>query len=146
MKSFSFRLDRILKLREDAEQAQARRFGEAARVEADLDRQAKERARDVSRIADQINPASGARTTAGLLRALHLTSSAAASQLESVEQARAEAESKAEVERAELAKARVERKTLERLKEQQQTTWRETLGRHDQKEMDEIASRHRGPR
>ena len=146
MKAFSFRLDRILKLREDAEQTQARRYGEAARAEADLERQCREQATYLARIAERIAPTAGQVTSAGVLLALQLTSEAAASQLDEAERARVDAEKQSETERSHLAKARVERKSLERLKEQHHTDWRETANRRDQKEMDEIAARTRGRR
>jgi flagellar export protein FliJ len=146
VKAFYFRLDRILRLREDAEQAQARRYGEAARAEADLQRQCREQADYLAEIGDRITPAVGQLTNAGVLRALQLTTNAAANQLDEAERARTDAEQHAEAERAELAKARVERKSLERLKEQQQSNWREAASRQDQKEMDEIAARTRGRR
>jgi flagellar export protein FliJ len=146
MKSFSFRLARILKLRETAEQAQARRFGEAARDEMDRDREAAEQAAYLEQVGERLAPPAGHRTSAGLLRVLKLTSEAAASQLADAEQAREAAQVKAETERVELARTRVERKTLERLKEQQYVNWREAADRRDRKEMDEIASRPRGPR
>lgn len=146
MKSFSFRLDRILKLREDAEQVHARRFGEAAREEADLDQQCRAQAKYLAEIGERIVPDAGKRTSAGVLQLLHLTSSVAAAQLDQAEQARHEAEQKAEALRVELAQARMERKTLERLKEQQQVTWHEGQSRDDRKEMDEIAARSKGRR
>jgi flagellar export protein FliJ len=141
MKSFSFRLDRILKLRSQAEQTQARRYGEAARAEADLERQCEEQARYLAGIGERITPNAGQVTNAGVLRALHLTSAVAADQLDQAEQARQDAERRAAAERSQLAQARVERKSLERLKEQQQADWRDAARRQEQKETDEIAAR-----
>lgn len=146
MKAFSFRLDRILKLREDAEQNQARRYGHAARAEADLDRQCREQANYLAAVSERIAPLTGQLTNVGVLRVLQLTSDAAATQLEEARRARTEAEKTAEVERSQLAQARVERKSLERLKDQHHADWRETAQRHDQREMDEIAARTRGRR
>lgn len=146
MKSFSFRLDRILKLRERAEQAQARRFGEAARDEADRSRDRDEQAAYLAEVGRRIAPAAGERTNAGLLRVLQLTSQAASTQLVEAERARQEAEARAEAERAELTRAQSERKTLSKLKEQQLATWREDADRRDRGDMDEIAARTRGPR
>lgn len=143
MKSFSFRLQRILKLREDAEQAQARRYGAASQVEAEADRQCRNQAEHLERVADRLTPPVGARTNAGLLRAIQLTSAAATRQLEDAEQARQAAEAAAEAERIALTKARVERKALERLKEHHTASWREGVERQDQRDTDEIASRRR---
>ena len=144
MKSFSFRLDRILKLRETAEQAQARRYGDAARDEAERDRECEDQVAYLDRVGQRLTPKTGERTSAGLLRVLQLTSDAAAAQLADAEQARVEAQARAEAERTELARARIERKTLERLKEQEHIDWREGAEQSDRKDMDEIASRRRG--
>ncbi len=144
MKAFSFRLDRILKLREDAEQRQARVMGDASRAETELDDLCREQTSHLVSVSNRATPAPGLRTSAGMLRILHLTSSAAASQLEQAEQARDEATKVADVERDRLAFARRDRKTIERLKEQKQAQWREDEIRDERKTMDEIASRPRG--
>lgn len=146
MKSFSFRLDRILRLRERAEEVQARRFGEAARDEADRSRDCEEQAAYLAEVGARIAPEAGQRTNAGLLRVLQLTSQAASAQLADAETARREAEEKTEAERVELARTQAERKSLTKLKENQLATWREAMDRRDRGDMDEIASRVRGPR
>ena len=144
MKAFSFRLDRILKLREDAEQRQARVMGDASRAETELDDLCREQTSYLESVGDRATPPPGLRTSAGMLRILHLTSSAAASQLDQAEMARDDATKVADVERARLAAARRDRKTLERMKEQKQGQWREDAIRDERKTMDEIASRTRG--
>ncbi|MBL8989439.1 MAG: flagellar export protein FliJ [Gemmatimonadales bacterium] len=144
MKAFSFRLERLLRLREEAEQQQARVMSEAARTEADLDRLCDDQQNYVARIGDRVTPPAGQVTNAGVLRALHLTSAAAASQLEDAERARAEARKQADQERERLADARRDRKTLERLKEHQKAAWQGEQNRDEQKTMDEIAGRPRG--
>jgi flagellar export protein FliJ len=144
MKGFSFRLERLLRLREEAEQRQARAMGEAARAEADLDRLCHDQQDFVERIGDRVVPTAGQLTNAGLLRTLHLASVAAVHQLEDAERARAEARKRADAERERLADARRDRKTLERLKDHQRTTWQGERSRDEQKEMDEIAGRTRG--
>lgn len=144
MKAFSFRLDRILKLREDAEQRQARIMGDATRAETELDDLCREQASFLRSVGDRVTPAPGLRTSAGMLRILQLTSAAAASQLDQAEKARDEATKVADAERDFLASARRDRKTLERLKEEQQGQWREDDARVERKTMDEIASRTRG--
>ncbi len=144
MKAFSFRLDRILKLREDAEQRQARIMGDATRAETELDDLCREQASFLRSVGDRVTPAPGLRTSAGMLRILQLTSAAAASQLDQAEKARDEATKVADAERDVLASARRDRKTLERLKEEQQGQWREDDARVERKTMDEIASRTRG--
>lgn len=144
MKAFAFRLERLLKLREEAEQRRAIALGEANHAEVSLDRVCRDRASHVEDVAGRAAPAAGQRTSAGMLRALHLTSAAAALQLADAEAARAAARVAADEERARLADARRDRKTLERLKAHQHAAWRDELGRDEQKTMDEIAGRPRG--
>ena len=144
MKGFSFRLDRILKLREDAEHKQARVMGEASRAEADLDDRCRDQAQHLKTVGEQATPAPGLRTSAGMLQILQLTSDAAVRQLDQSEKARAEASKVTDLERERLQAARRDRKTLERLKEQKHLQWREDEVRDERKTMDEIASRPRG--
>lgn len=144
MKAFSFRLERLLRLREEAEQRQARAFSDATRAEADLDRLCREQQDYLAQIGDRMTPDAGQITNAGLLRALHLTSAAAASQLEDAQEAREDARKSADAERDRLTEAQRDRKTLERLKEHQRTAWQDEANRDEQKTMDEIAGRPRG--
>jgi len=141
MKSFSFRLDRILKLREGAEQRQARRLGQAVEAESMLARLCEVQESHLRAVGDQLLRAPGERLSAGMLRILRLASTAAANQLEDTERSRLEAEQAADSERERLAEARVERRSLEKLKEHQRTAWQEESGREEQKAMDEIAGR-----
>ena len=141
MKAFSFRLDRILRLRESAEQRQARAYGHAARLESELDRLCAEQATHLEQIGDRVAPAAGQHTSAGVLRLLSLTAEAAAQQLDLAHQDREEARQTASAERDRLAQARVERKSLERIRGNRHAAWKEAAGREDQKETDEIAAR-----
>ena len=145
MKGFSFRLDRILRLREDAEQRQALAYGQAARSESEAERTCTEQETYLRDIGNRIAPPPGQMTNAGLLQVLNLTASAAAQQLDEAERHRAEARQTADTERDRLAQARVERKSLERLKVHQHDAWKEEAGRAEQKDSDEIAARTRKP-
>jgi len=144
MKSFTFRLDRILRLREEAEQRQARVMGAAARTEAELDQLCVEQRNYVVGVGAKAAPVAGERTNAGVLRALHLAAQAAAGQLAEAEKARDEARLAADQERVRLAAAQRERRTLERLKEHQRHAWGEELARDEQKTMDEVTARSKG--
>jgi flagellar export protein FliJ len=145
MRHFTFRLDRILRLREEAEQRQARRMGEAAREEAELDRLCGDHARHLERVSQRLAQQPGHVINAGLLRARALTATAAAQQLEDAERERAQAREVADAERERLTKARVDRRSLERIREQRLGAWRKEADRDEQKANDEIANRgHRG--
>ncbi|MBX3147642.1 MAG: flagellar export protein FliJ [Gemmatimonadales bacterium] len=144
MKAFSFRLERLLRLRGDAEQRQAVVLGEAARAEAEMEGLCRDQHTYLAGMSDRLQPTVGQVTSAGMMRTLQLTGLAAANQLEQAEQERDEARRRADTERERLAEARRERKTLERLKENQRTAWRGEVDRDEQKTMDEIAGRSRG--
>ncbi len=144
MKGFSFRLDRILKLREDAERRQARVMGEASRAETELTVRCREQAQRVETAGRQATPAPGAITSVGMLQLLQLASAAAATQLDQSEKARDEATKVTDAERDRLAAARRDRMTLERLKDHKHQQWREDDVRDERKTMDEIAGRPRG--
>ena len=144
MKAFSFRLDRLLRLKADAEQQQARVMGNAAREEAVLEQLCVDQAGYVADVGVRASPRAGQPTSAGVLRALHLTTLAARNQLADAERARMEARTLADTERARLSEARRERRTLERLKENQKAAWGQDLVRDERKTMDEVASRARG--
>lgn len=143
MKAFSFRLDRVLRLREQAEQRQAARLAAAAREQAELDGLCRDQASYVETVGDRVTPKPGAAASAGWLRALGLTAAAASRQLEEAEQSRETARRQADLERDRLANARVERKTLERLRERQHEAWRQAADRVEQAAIDEVAARRR---
>jgi flagellar export protein FliJ len=143
MKGFSFRLDRILRLRESAEQRQAIVYGEAARTETELDRLCEEQADYLRRIGDRLAPAPGQQTNAGLLQVLNLTAAAAAQQLDQAQRHLDQAREAATAELDRLAQARVERKSLERIRGHRHAAWKEAVGREEQKDSDEVAARSR---
>ena len=144
MKAFHFRLDRVLRLKEEAEQQQARAMGEAARTEAALDQLCEDQAAHVRNVGERVSGATATPTNAGMLRALHLTAVAALHQLEDAEKARVDARKAADEERVRLAEAQRERRTLERLKEHQRSAWNRDLALDERKAMDEVAGRVRG--
>ena len=143
MKRFQFRLQRVLKLREDAEQRQAHALGEALHEERVLDTICAEEQARLHTIGEQLAPKPGELRNAGMLRVLGLTAEAANSRLSAAEESRHAAQKSVANERELLSAARVERKTLERLKDQQLGAWTEAVGRDEQKTTDEIALRRR---
>jgi flagellar export protein FliJ len=144
MKGFSFRLDRILRLREDAERQQARVYGQAAKAESEATRQCEEQADYLERIGERLAPPPGEQTNAGLLRVLSLTLAAAARQLDQARQHRDQARETATTELDRLSQARVGRQSLERIRGHRHAAWKEATGREEQKDTDEIAARSRG--
>ncbi|MEO8449502.1 MAG: flagellar export protein FliJ [Gemmatimonadota bacterium] len=143
MKRFKFRLQRVLKLREDAEQRQAAALGEALHEERVLDTICAEEKARLDQISEQLAPKPGELRSAGMLQVLGLTAQAANTRLSAAEDSRHKAQKAVANERELLSAARVERKTLERLKDQQHGAWTEAIGRDEQKTTDEIALRKR---
>jgi len=141
MKSFSFRLERLLRLRTDQERQQARRLGEATQEETRLDQEIRDQESHLERIGDQLSSRPGERSSAGWLRTLALTAEAAADQLAGAETSREEARRRVIEERTRLAERATERKAIERLRELRSDEWSEALRRHEQKTTDEVAGR-----
>lgn len=145
MKSFTFRLERILRLRTDAERQQARRLGDATQEEARLDAMVQDQATYLEQIGDRLAQQPGERMSAGWLRVLTLTADAAAEQLAEGERSRESARESVDALRERLKEARVERMSLEKLREKQQETWKDSERREERSAMDEIAGRrHEG--
>lgn len=141
MKSFSFRLERLLRLRADQERQQARLLGEATREEARLDDELREQASHLERIEEKLTARPGERASAGWLRTLALTAEAAADQLAGTEASRDEARRRVGEERQKLAERATERKAIERLRELKAGEWHEAARRNEQKTTDEVAGR-----
>jgi flagellar export protein FliJ len=141
MKSFTFRLERILRLRTDAERQQARRLGEATQEEARLDALVQDQATYLERIGDRLAQQPGDRTSAGWLRVLTLTADAAAQQLQESARSRERARESVDALRERLPEARVERMSQERLRDRQEGTWKDSERREERSAMDEIAGR-----
>lgn len=141
MKPFAFRLDRILRLRQDAERRQARRLGEVTREEARLEAACREQAQHLEQLSRGAQPVPGQATFAGWIRVLSLVAHAAEQRLDETERSRAAARELVEAERQRLTAARAEHRSLARLRERQHDAWSEEERRAERKTMDEVASR-----
>ena len=144
MKKFSFRLQRVLQLREDVEHERAQQLGEALQEERAVQRECSERARHLERVSEQLAPPVGEPTNAGFLRVLGFTQQAAVRGLEAAEAAREAAGQQVDAEKAKYTEARVERKVVEKLKEVQRSAWETEASREEQKHLDEVALRRSG--
>lgn len=142
MKRFNFRLDRVLQLRETAEESAARNVALAkqdAEIAA-LRAGAAERAL-LHAVAQATEYAHG--TTAGVLAAMRLSLDGAREQVKLAAETRTLAEQLVE-QRLEIWRAaRAERQALEKLKEQRKTAWTVDANRAEQADIDEVAQRSR---
>lgn len=140
MKRFSFRLERLLQLRQSAEREMARLLGvalraeEAAKLTADAGQARLEEARD------QLTRIARAPAQAGLLRNLELSVEQLSHQLRLLNEAHAKCVAKVDVERIQFEEARMAKRVIERLKQQRREAWNVELARYEQGLSDESAS------
>lgn len=141
MSAFHFRLDRVLRLRRQAETEQARELGAALRREEDA-RAARDTAERVLQTGHQAitDPALLSKPLpAGILGSLRQVTSTLAHSLDHAEQRHEATSADVESERQDFEEARRERRVLERLREHAVDDWSRALARQDQKTTDAIA-------
>ena len=140
MKRFTFRLERLLQLRETEEQEQARQLGAARRAEEEARILAERGKARLEEARDQYGRISQAPAQAGLLRNLELSVEQLTHQYALLSEAHAKSEVKVEAERALFEEARMAKRVIERLKEQRREAWNQELARYEQGLSDETAS------
>ncbi|MEO8199709.1 MAG: flagellar export protein FliJ [Gemmatimonadota bacterium] len=139
MKGFQFRLERLLRLRAQAEQARARELMSAGQTEEER-RLAVNRANgQLDTLSLQMQESTGKVASAGILINLGLTVHAATTAIAHAEKSHAEATTALEVEQGKFLEARKERRIVERLRELRHAAWHTETGRAEQRDMDEIA-------
>lgn len=142
--SFTFRLDRLLRLRTQAEQARARDLATAALVEEQRRRAVQQAAERLDRISDQMKAVTGQVASAGTLRNLGLTVESVTREIDLAATSHAEASEARSAEEERFLAARRDRRVVERLREIRESAWREEANRLEQKDQDEIALRRHG--
>ncbi len=144
MKRFQFRLDRLLWLREKAEQQEAAALGTAMSDERrERDRLARADAMETKAAEQAAATSSSGTVIAGARAHLDLAREAAARMAEGASEDVAAATARTEAARELFGEKRKDRRAVERLKEQRQTAWHEEFGREDRKTMDDVAQRLR---
>lgn len=142
MKPFKFSLQRILDLRTAAERQQASALGDALQHEAEQRRSSAASASQLEQVHDQVEQTTGTHpAAAGLHHAYRLTVDAAEARLDAEADALRDAETRREDEDARFAEARMARRALEKLRERRAADWAIEVGREEQRELDELASR-----
>ena len=141
MKTFSFRLDRVLQLRIRAEQEQGKRLAEAQQAETERRLISEAAAARVAEAIEQLSSTATDLRTAGTLSNLMLTLEAARARSEAAAASHREAVLRAEAERASFDAARQARRAIERLREQRHEAWEQEVGRVEQQALDEVALR-----
>jgi flagellar FliJ protein len=140
MKRFTFRLARLLELREAAERHQAGEMGRAVHEEAASARRAEQSADRLESARDQVTN-SGETTAAGLLGAYRMAVEAASAQVEADAQALKVASDNRNREAERFTAARQDRQVLERIRERRHAAWGVDAARAEQGATDEVAQR-----
>jgi flagellar protein FliJ len=140
VKRFTFRLERLLQLREAEEQEKARALGVALQEEEGAKQAAAEGQARRDDAAGQLARISQAPAQAGLLRNLELSVEQLTHQLHLLNEAHVKALARVEVERGAFEEARMAKRVIERLKEQRREAWNQEFARYEQSLSDETAS------
>ncbi|HVO34689.1 MAG TPA: flagellar export protein FliJ [Gemmatimonadales bacterium] len=140
MKRFRFRLERLLGLREAAEQDRARSLGTAARAAAHARELADASARQCLAAQQQISRALGAPLPAGLVSSLAASLARIATTRDVHEQASSEADAAHSDALTDYQQAHRERRVLERLSEIRRGVHEVEAAREERRQMDEVAA------
>lgn len=140
MKRFSFRLERLLQIREAAEQEQARLLGVALHDEEMAKQIAADARAKLDESRGQYARISVAPAQAGLLRNLELSIEQLSHQANLLREAHGKTLEKVDEARAAFEEARMAKRVIERLKEQRREAWTQELARYEQSLSDETAS------
>lgn len=138
MKRFTFRLERLLQLREAAEQERARELASARHEEEARRSDVEEAARRLEDARRQAAEAHPGYMQAGTLRNLELSIGALTVQRQAAAQQHEQSLERLEAERSQFEQARMARRVIERLREQRREAWGEELSRHEQGVSDEV--------
>jgi flagellar export protein FliJ len=140
VKRFSFRLERVLQLRESAEQEKARQLGLALRDEEQARLSMEEGQAKLEAARTQLARITRAPAQAGMLRNLELSVEQLTHQETLLREAHARCVEKVDADRAQFEEARMAKRVIERLKEQRREAWIQELARYEQSLSDETAS------
>ncbi len=140
MKRFTFRLERLLQIRESAEKEQARALGLAMRDEETQRQAALDGQGRLEEARTQVVASRGRPTLAGTMQNLELAVEQLALQSRALDEAHAKSLERVETERHRFEEAHMAKRVIERLREQRRETWTLELARYEQNLSDETAS------
>lgn len=141
MKRFTFRLERLLKLRRTFEREQAKTLGRVIQAE---ERERENREQQEVRHAEarrQLAELSPEGTRAGLLVNLERSVRAIGKQADAARETHRRAVEQVTHERERYTEVRKDRRTLERLREKKRADWETETTRQEQAAIDEVAAR-----
>jgi flagellar protein FliJ len=143
VKQFSFRLQRLLQLREAAEKERARDLGEALREEEARRAALRESQERLAEAHNQLAATPKEMSQAGTLRNLELTLQALDGEARTLESSHEQSMEVVEEERLRFEQARVARRVIERLREHRREAWGIEVNRIEQAMNDEAGQRSR---
>lgn len=144
MKQFTFRLDRLLQLREAAEKDQARQLGDALREEETRRSELKASQEKLAEAREQYSSRPREMSQAGMLRNLELTIEVLAGQARSLEDTHVKSLERVNEERVRFDQARVAKRVIQRLREHRKEAWGVEVNRQEQILNDEAGQRSWG--
>lgn len=144
MKQFTFRLDRLLQLREAAEKDHARQLGDALREEETRRSELKASQEKLAEAREQYSSRPREMSQAGMLRNLELTIEALAGQAQSLEDTHVKSLERVNEERVRFDQARVAKRVIQRLREHRKEAWGVEVNRQEQILNDEAGQRSWG--
>ena len=144
MKRFTYRLEKLLNIRESQELEQARALGVALKLEESERRRSEEIKERTDAARRQLDTGPRRALRAGTIMHLGKTVGQFTERTQAAEAAHQEACSKLNQERDRYAEARKDRRVLERLKERRHGEWQSDISRAEQTAIDEIAARTSG--
>jgi len=145
MKKFSFRLERLLHLKQSAEDQRAKQLANSMQAAAAVEERAAESARRKGQGEKQVSDIRSAGLPAGVLQIAEMALRAVRGKSDHDARDYRTAQAHVAGEEARFHEARKERLSLERLREKQEDTWLQDARRYEQTEIDEIAARMKPP-
>jgi flagellar export protein FliJ len=139
MSTFSFRLEKILRLRTLEETEKARALGNALAQAEALRREHEEAEARLARCREQMAEGAEGPRAAGHLRNLHLTLGAAEDLAREAGRRQEASEEVVEEAREEFGEARKDRRVLENLEDRARGAWMADASRDEQRECDGVA-------
>lgn len=144
MKQFTFRLERLLQLREAAEKDRARQLGDALREEEVRRLQLIAGQERLAEAQTQHSERPREMTQAGMLRNLDLTLEVLANQARTLEADHLKSLDRVNQERTLYEQARMAKRAIQRLREHRKEAWGVEVNRHEQSINDEAGQRSWG--
>lgn len=141
MKQFTFRLERLLQLREAAEKDHARQLTDALKEEESRREEMRASQEKLAEAREQYASRPREMSQAGMLRNLKLTIEALAGQARSMEDTHGKSLERVNEERARFEQARMAKRVIQRLREHRREAWGVEMNRHEQIQNDEAGQR-----